>query len=286
MNAAVALPALGCLILAIVAGRRPLPIHPNRSARLLATSMVVSVAAVASSVAVTTAAFLLEGAPHNASHPRSFTALAGHRPVNATVGVMCSIATVLMLAAVARSAVRIHGERRRVRTATPELNASPTPIALAVPGRHGGVVLSHGLRTTLSRPELQVVIAHEQSHLRHRHHHYLSASSICAAAIPLLRRTDASLRFAIERWADEDVATSLGDRRLVARTIAKVALPSEGSSVIPALSDVGVAARVEALLQDAPPPSMAAGAAMVTAATIAGSGVTSSAIQLHHLGLI
>lgn len=286
MNAAVALPALGCLILAMVAGRRPLPIHPNRSARLLATSMVVSVAAVASSVAVTTAAFLLEGAPHNANHPRSLTALAGHRPVNATVGVICSIATVLMLAAATRSAVGIHRERRRVRTAATDLNASPAPIALAVPGRHGGVVLSHGLRSTLSRPELQVVITHEQAHLRHRHHRYLAASSICAAAIPLLRRTDASLRFAIERWADEDVATSVGDRRLVARTIARVALPSEGASAIPALSDVGVAARVEALLQEALPSSMVAGAAMVTAATVAGSGMTSSAIQLHHLGLI
>lgn len=286
MNAAVALPALGCLLLALAAGHRPLRIHPDRSARLLVTAMVVSALAVGASVAVTTAAFLLEGAPHDATHPRSLTALAGHRPVNDAVGVACAVATVFMIAAFMRAAVRVRREWRWARAASLELNASDDPIALALPGRSGGVVLSQGLRASLTRPELQVVIAHEQAHLRHRHHRYLAASSICAAIIPLLRRTDRSLRFAIERWADEDVAIKIRDRRLVARTIARVALPASGASVTPALSDVGVVARVEALLEDPPPPSRAAGAAMLTAASIAGSGVTSSAVQLHHLGVI
>lgn len=285
MNAAVALPALGCVIFALALGFRPLPIHPARTARLLVTAMAVSVLAVMSTVVVTTAAFLLEGAPHNASDPTVLTALAAHRPVNNTVGAICALASALMLTAIVRAASRVRSERRRVRAKLMELNASPAPVALAVPGRNGGIVLSQGLRASLTRSELQVVIAHEQAHLRHRHHRYLAASSICAAAIPLLRRADGSLRFAIERWADEDVAVQVRDRRLVARTIARVALPSP-VSVTPALSDVGVVARVEALLQDAPQPSRTAGAAMVTAATVAGSGVTSSAIQLHHLGLI
>ncbi len=286
MNPAVALPALGCVIFALLVGRRPLEIHPARSARLLVTAMVLTVLAVGSSAVVTTAAFLMEGAPHSASHPRVLTSLAGHRPVNDAIGVACSLATVLMLAACVHATARIRRERRRVRAMSQEWNASAEPIALAVPGRKGGVVLSQGLRASLTRPELQVVIAHEQAHLRHSHHRYLAASSICSSAVPLLRRTDASLRFAIERWADEEVAIKVRDRHLVARTIARVALPAAGPSVTPALSDVGVVARVEALFQEAPLTSRAAGAAMLTAATVAGSGLTSSAIQLHHLGLI
>jgi hypothetical protein len=286
MNSAVAFPAIACMVLAVVAGYRPLRIHPERSARLLVTAMVVSVIAVTASVTATAAAFLLEGAPHDASHPRALAALAGHRPVNEAVGVACVAAGVLMAAAAARAAWRVRHERRWMRAAAKGLNASHDAIALAIPGRRGGVVLSQGLRTTLPRAELQVVIAHEQAHLRHRHHRYLAASSICAATIPLLRWTDRSLRFAIERWADEEVAVKVCDRQLVAQTIARVALPSVGATVTPALSEFGVVARVEALLEDAPPASRGAGAAMLTAASIAGSGVTSSAVQLHHLGVI
>lgn len=286
MNSAVAFPAIACMLFAFVAGYRPLRIHPERSARLLVTAMVVSVLTVAASVTATAAAFLLEGAPHDARHPRTLAALAGHRPVNEAVGVACAVAAALMVAAAARAAFRVRHERRWMRAAAQELNASDDPIALALPGRRGGVVLSQGLRAMLPRPELQVVIAHEQAHLRHRHHRYLAASSICAATIPLLRWTDRSLRFSIERWADEEVALKVRDRRLVAHTIARVALPSLGATVTPALSEFGVVARVEALLQDAPPASRAAGAAMLTAAGIAGSGVTSSAVQLHHLGVI
>lgn len=286
MNAAVALPAMVCVAFAIAIGRRPLSIHPARSARLLALSMTVAVLAAASSIIATAASFLLEGSPHDAAHPRALTALAGHRPVNGAVGVACAIASALMLVACARAAIRVFLERRRIRKGLAELNASPEPIALAMPGGAGGVVLSQGLRAMLTRKELQVVIAHEKAHLRHRHHRHLTASAICAAAIPLLKRTDATLRFAIERWADEEVAAEVGDRHLVARTIARVALPQPAISTIPALSDVGVVARVEALLKEAPPSSRAAGAAIVTTASLAGSGVTASAVQLHHLGLI
>lgn len=286
MNAGVALPAVGCVLFALAAGRRPLRIHPAWSARLLALAAGVSTLAVASSIGVTSAAFLAEGAPHEARHTRALAVLAGHRPVNATVGIVCTALSVLMATALARACVRVLRERRRVLAEADVLNNSQMPIALAVPGRHGGVVLSMGLRSSLSRRELQVVIAHEQAHLRHRHHRYLAISTVCASALPFLRRVDGSLRFAIERWADEDAAVKVRDRHLVARTIARVALPPTGTMVTPALSDVGVVARVDALLKEAPAPSTIAGAAILTTASIAGSGVTSSALQLHHLGLI
>ena len=286
MDVGVALPAVGCLLFALAVGLRPLRIHPAWSARLLALASGVSTLAVASSITVTSAAFLTEGAPHDARHTRLLATLAGHRPVNAAVGIICTGLSVLMAAAVLRALLRIRKERRRVQAGADELNGSSDPIAMAVPGRRGGIVLSRGLRSSLSGRELQVVIAHEQAHLRYRHHRYLAASSICTAALPFLRRVDDNLRFAIERWADEAAASKVRDRQLVARTIARVALPPTGTRVTPALSDVGVVARVEALLEEAPPPSTIAGAAMLTTASIAGSGVTSSALQLHHLGLI
>lgn len=102
-------------------------------------------------------------------------------------------------------------------------------------------------------------------------------------AVPLHRCLAQNLRFAVERWADEDAAAAIGERPFVAQTIARAALPP--GPAIPALSDVGVAARVEALLKGEPPKARLAGAAMLTNATTASSGMTSALVQLHHLDL-
>ena len=285
MNPWVALPATGCVILAVAIGWRPLDVHPARAAKLLATVAALSVAGIAASLTATSVAFVREGASHEASHPWPFTTLAAHRPVSRTVGVMCLVLGALLLASAANAARRVWVERRGARAMSSDLNRSTALLAMAVPGRRGGVVLSRGLRASLSREELRVVICHERSHLRHRHHRLLALSMICTAALPPLRRLDRNLRFAVERWADEEAATAVGDRRTVARTIARVALPRTASSSIPALSDTGVAARVEALLAEPPATSRFAGAAMLTTAGVAGSGVTSSMLQLHHLGI-
>lgn len=286
MNLGVAVPAITCLVFAVLIGRRPLRIHPAWSARLLVTAAVVAAGAVVATVVLTSAAFALEGTAHEESHPHLLASLTGHRSVNPTVGIVSAAVSAVLLVLIARAIVGIAKERRRVRAGLAELNATDERLALAVPGRSGGVVLSRGLRSTLTRRELQVVIAHERAHLVHRHHRFLAVSSVCAAAVPVLRRLDQNLRFSIERWADEEVASSLNDRRFVAQTIARVALPASPSSAIPALSDVGVAARVTALLDDTPPRSRLAGAAMITNATVAGSGMTASLVQLHHLGLL
>jgi hypothetical protein len=265
MNPWVALPATGCVILAVAIGWRPLDVHPARAAKLLATVAALSVAGIAASLTATSVAFVREGASHEASHPWPFTTLAAHRPVSRTVGVVCLVLGALLLASAANAARRVWVERRGARAMSSDLNRSTALLAMAVPGRRGGVVLSRGLR--------------------HRHHRLLALSMICTAALPPLRRLDRNLRFAVERWADEEAATAVGDRRTVARTIARVAVSGTVSSSIPALSDTGVAARVEALLADPPGTSRFAGAAMLTTAGVAGSGVSSSMLQLHHLGI-
>ncbi len=78
----------------------------------------------------------------------------------------------------------------------------------------------------LSAGERRVLIAHEASHLRHRHYIYLHLADLAAAANPLLRSTARAIKQAVERWADEDAAASVGDRDLAGRALARAALAS------------------------------------------------------------
>lgn len=61
---------------------------------------------------------------------------------------------------------------RRARLAGEDVWLLPEerPVALALPRRHGGIVVSEGLLRTLSSEELVAVLAHERAHL-HQHHH-------------------------------------------------------------------------------------------------------------------
>ena len=68
-----------------------------------------------------------------------------------------------------------------------------------------------------------MLIAHEQSHRAHRHTWWTLAADLAAAVNPPLRPTARGVRDATERWADKDAAR-ITDRRLVAATIARVAL--------------------------------------------------------------
>src|SRR5690606_21997816 len=82
---------------------------------------------------------------------------------------------------------------------------------------------------------------------------YAASGALLRAVLPPLRPLSERLRLAVERWADEDAAEAVGDRALVARTIAKAALahpPAPGPAG--AFADSGVVQRVEALL-GAPP---------------------------------
>jgi Zn-dependent protease with chaperone function len=139
---------------------------------------------------------------------------------------------------------------RRPAPNTPvEVIASSRLVAYARPGRPGRVVVSQGMLEALSGEEQLVLFAHERAHLRHHHHRYIAAADACARAIPLLAPLAASVRFACERWADEEAASVVGERKLVARAVAVAALAEAGA---PALSfggnTGGVPARVEALL--------------------------------------
>jgi hypothetical protein len=127
------------------------------------------------------------------------------------------------------------------------------PDAFTTPNLRARIVVTTGMLAALDPPGRQVLLAHEQSHRVHRHTWWVLAAELAAAVNPLLHPTAAAVRNATERWADEDAAR-VTNRRLVAATIAQVALLGARSSPATAAAATGgqVPRRVAALLH-APP---------------------------------
>jgi len=157
-------------------------------------------------------------------------------------------------------------------------------FAYTLPGPAGRVVISTGMLALLDDAERQVVLAHEHAHGVHRHDRYLLLARLTSALFPPLCHLSRRLQFGLERWADEDAARAAdGDRRLVARTIAKVAVgnPSQHAPAL-GITGLGATGRVRMLLQ---PPRVRpwsrvwASCALVATALIA-------AYQLHHVAAL
>jgi hypothetical protein len=133
---------------------------------------------------------------------------------------------------------------------------SEQAAAYALPGRHGRVVVTVGMLRALNGPERRAMLAHEQAHLRYKHHRYVFLSSLAAAVLPVLAPVAARVRFATERWADDVAAAVVGDRAVVARALARASLAASQTATpvgALAISDEGAVARVRFLLgQDSP----------------------------------
>lgn len=123
------------------------------------------------------------------------------------------------------------------------------PVAFAVPGNPGGVVISRSMLDALDKIERRVVLAHENAHLRYHHHAFVHTANSCAAAIPVLTPFARKAVFLTERWADETAAERVGSRSAVASAIAKVALlpTNQAPLFAQALSGGDVIARYKAL---------------------------------------
>ena len=98
------------------------------------------------------------------------------------------------------------------------------------------------------------------------------------AANPMLSSTVRAIGHAVERWADEDAARAVTDRRLVARTLARTALLIRAAAPSQALPATGgdVPGRVRALLEPPPRPRvvpLAVLAALLVATTLAAGTV-------------
>ncbi len=244
----------------------------------LALSLACGIALTAIAVAVlaTVTSVAAEG-QWSATVVRSATALPGWLGAVAAAAVL-----VLLLRAtwrVARIAVALVRAERLCRT----IRAGGGPVvivdddtvdAYTLAGIHGCVVIGRRLLDHLTPDERRVVTAHELAHLTRRHHVYVHLADIAAAANPLLRGIPQAVRVGVERWADEEAAAGIGDRRITGRALARVALvrsaiarstgtpaAQRSGEVVPAdgrpwgavlgVAHYAVAGRVQALLQPA-----------------------------------
>ncbi|EGG47363.1 integral membrane protein [Streptomyces griseoaurantiacus M045] len=188
-----------------------------------------------------------------------------------------------------RAARALHG----LRGTTVAVLRDPVPYARTLPARgsrRGRIVVSTGMLAALGPSERRALFAHERAHLGARHHRHLLLAGLVARANPFLRPLRTGVAYSVERWADEEAAARVGDRRVTARAVARAALlagtvPAAASgAALPAFAAVGpVPRRVAALLEPAPavrrwPPTFtAAGLAAWAAAAGAAASAMSSA---------
>ncbi|MFD4577529.1 M56 family metallopeptidase [Streptomyces sp. NPDC058417] len=239
-------------------------LHPRAATRLL--TAVAGVMALCSTVClgllmvVGTAQLPGNPLPDGWSDPEVRAAV----PYDEVAGRAAIPALLLVAAVCARTLWRHRRVRRRAHRALAGLPGTevavlpdPTPYAYALPGGGGRdrIVVTTALLAGLRPAERRALFAHERAHLTARHHRFLLVTRLAARANPFLRPLGTAVAYTTERWADEDAARAVGDRRVVARAIGKAALAGHGTPVptLAALAAAGpVPRRVEALLRPAP----------------------------------
>jgi Zn-dependent protease with chaperone function len=159
------------------------------------------------------------------------------------------------------------------------------PVAFAVAGRNGRIVISTGMLSVLTTEERHAVIAHEEAHLRHHHAAYVLLAEVAAAANPLLRPLARRVRLAVELRADEVAARRVGDRQIVARALARASLAAAAMRTAPAsamaLTQTDVRARVRALTEPPRPRPAWAAAAAVALALASGAAALAMVAATH-----
>jgi hypothetical protein len=279
MSSFVGLPLIVTLLVTVLGSRTLAHLRPATAARCTAVLLgAVTIAAVPTLWLIGLSGLAHLGL-HNPIVDWCRHLLPAYGPIGAVVG-GASLAAAVAGTVRATRVVQHHRRLRCTDTCALEIIESDDVYAYTLPGPAATIAVSTGLRKALTPDEYDVVIAHEQAHARHRHDRYKLLALLAAALVPPTRSVTTRLDHFLERWADEEALDVTGaDRRLGARTIAKVALA--GASPAPALgiADHGVAARAAALLAPVERPALAirAQSALVIAAT-----VTLAIYQVHH----
>ena len=126
--------------------------------------------------------------------------------------------------------IRAHREARQLSGAGPVVIIEDDRAdAYAAPGWPGRIVITSGMLAALNGSECDVVLAHERAHASGCHSPFTAAVRLSAAATPLLRPVATAVGYSVERWADERAARAVGNRKLVARTVAKAALAASAA---------------------------------------------------------
>jgi hypothetical protein len=217
-------------------------------------------------------------------------------PVPGPVALIAALALAAGAVLLARDRHRRGDTARRLRAAgrpTDGLVVADwaAPLAVAVPGRPGHLLVTTGMLRELDTAERRAVLAHERAHLAHRHHRAVGWAAAAAAAVnPLLRPVRDAVTYLVERWADEDAAAAVADRGLVARAVARAALATVDGGPAAALGVHGgiIVRRVRAL--DGPPVDaggsvLVTSAAAVAACLVACGVATAGFIEVAHAWL-
>lgn len=108
----------------------------------------------------------------------------------------------------------------------------PVPVAYCLPGPRARLVVSRGALTTLARPELAAVLAHERAHLRERHDVVVLpfvAWGATARGVPGMSAAQRAVATLIEMRAD-DVAAAETSPEALARALQTVSGGAEAAS--------------------------------------------------------
>ncbi|MCX4547698.1 M48 family metalloprotease [Streptomyces sp. NBC_01387] len=248
------------VVLTLSAPRTARRLPPRAAAWMLTSAAVIAAGAWVAVLAMLGVTFIGQ-IPQVAAEGRwSPRVLAADNPLDWPVAAACAVGALGCLAALVVSAYRWVRVFVRARHDFRPLPTSgdlavlddPAPVAFALPGAPGRIVVSTGMLRALNADERRALLAHERAHLRHRHHVFLLVLQLAAAANPLLRPLTRAGAHALECWADESAGAVVADRHLVARAVARAALAT-GRAPQPALAATGgpVPQRVQALL--APP---------------------------------
>ena len=269
MTLALLLPLLVSVALGLTAGPLQRLLPPATTAPLLTASAVLT--ALATGLVLAVAGFVALGqVPVVAALGHWSRAALGNGGLPAVLGTVAGAAALLLLARALRHTTVALRRLWDAEMACRQLGRGADglvvtdgalPDAYALPGRTGRIVVSRAMLRALPADERRVLLAHEASHLRHRHHAYTQLADLAAAANPALLPVATAVRASVERWADEDAAAEVQDRSLAARAIAHAGLVrhrsrSESSrpQVALAASATGVVARTQALLAPTPRP--------------------------------
>lgn len=293
MIVAMLVPPLVSALLGASAPRLGRRLPPSTAVQLLTAAMVVAALATGFVLAVAGVLVLGQIPWFAALGHYSTRRLASGMPVPVAAGCVAALVVCLLLARALRRAA-LSG-RDLVVAAIACRRFGPAvagglvivdddePDAYALPGLSGRVVVSTAMLRALPAGERRVLLAHEAAHLSRRHHLWVQAAEVAAAANPLLRPGVHAVRAAVERDADEVAAGEVGDRTLAARAIARAGLARasarrrQAMAATLAAADGSVAGRARALL--AGPPRrrrmLTAAIAAFVVASVAAAAVTS-----------
>lgn len=229
----------------------PRRLRPEAAARLMTALVLLSFAAAVWTLVLIVTSNVAQ--LHGVAERLAWCAgtVASHRGSFSPLGIVALAAAMAALLSTVR--VRVRQRRQRAPSDAEDLAVidAEQPVAYSLPGRPGQVVVSTGMLRSLDARERRVLLAHERSHLRRGHHRYVRLTELAAAAVPILTPLNRRVRFAVERWADEDAAAEVGDRAVVASAIARAALAAQGSAQFGlAMADEGVLERVDIMLSE------------------------------------